>query len=270
MTQATKQFQTQTQDGATLNVYLDGRGPALFLLSGLGGTAGFWAPLVATLSSQFTILRFDQRGIAGSTRGTLPCTIQTLADDALHVLKAAEITQATVLGHSTGGCIVQSMALQNAAVIQRAILSATWIRAGAYMKALFELRKNLLSLEPRAYAETAALLSYPPAWLETHWSVYEKARANTPQTADDVTIIRERIDALLAHDGHQCLSAMRMPTLILGADDDMIVPAFHQQELAQSLSGSQIAMLPRGGHFFPITETASFIEIVTRFMNEAQ
>lgn len=270
MSQAAQHFTIQTDDGATLNVYRDGQGPVLLLVSGLGGTAGFWAPIIPILSSQFTIYRFDQRGLAGSTRGTAACTIATLAHDALHVLRASHVTRACVLGHSTGGCIVQSMAHQDPAIIERAILSATWLRAGAYMQALFQLRKNILRLNPRSYAEMAALLSYPPGWLETHWSIFDKAVSNTPSTPQDIAIIEERIDALMAFDGRDLISALTMPTLIVGAEDDAIVPAFHQRDIAGRVSGSQITMLPQGGHFFPVTMTEAFVNSLTRFMNEAR
>jgi aminoacrylate hydrolase len=262
-------LQVQMPDGAGLNVSCDGQGPAVLLISGLGGTAGFWAPIVPFLSSRYRIIRFDQRGIAGSARGTAPCTINTLAEDALHILTHLGHEKASVLGHSTGGCIVQAMARSAPSRLSHAILSATWLRAGAYMKALFELRRNLLREQPQAYARSAALLSYPPEWLEQNWSVFEKSSATYPRSEAEQAIVAERIDALLAHDGTMMVSALTMPTLILGADDDMIVPAFHQRALAAALPKSRLMMLPQGGHFFPITQTQAFVETLTQFLVEA-
>jgi pimeloyl-ACP methyl ester carboxylesterase len=261
-------IRVKTSDGAVLHAYCEGNGPVLFLISGLGGTAGFWTPVAQHLAARFTILRFDQRGIAGSTRGTAPCSIATLARDSICVLDAFGINQATVLGHSTGGCIVQCMATMAATRLQRAILSATWIQAGPYMHALFSMRKGLLTTAPEAYSQSAALLSYPPRWLQEHWSVFEKAEAGAPCNDQDKTIIAERIDALLAHDGHEMIKALTMPTLILGAEDDIIVPPLHQNELAALMPESQITMLPTGGHFFPVTRTETFVERLTAFAGD--
>jgi len=259
-------LEIKTSDGAILHASCEGNGPILMLISGLGGTAGFWNPVAQRLASQFTIVRFDQRGIAESTRGTKPCTTMTLAQDSLHVLDAFDIPRATVLGHSTGGCIAQCMASMAGERLERAILSATWIKAGAYMRALFSMRQSLLATAPQAYAETAALLSYPAAWLQEHWAVFEKAVAGTPRNEHGKTIIAERIDALLAHDGQEMLKALTMPTLLLGAEDDIIVPSLHQRELAAALPAAQLHMMEQGGHFFPVTQTERFAARLAAFM----
>ena len=88
-------FAVATPDGAVLQASAEGEGPALLLVSGLGGTAGFWDANATTLARSFRVIRFDQRGIGASTRGTAPCTIDQLALDCLAVLDAA--------GHRTGG-----------------------------------------------------------------------------------------------------------------------------------------------------------------------
>ena len=269
MSEVPHRIDVETSDGAILHASCEGNGPVLMLISGLGGTAGFWNPVVQRLAPQFTIVRFDQRGIAGSTRGTAPCTTMTLAQDSLLVLDAFGVQRASVLGHSTGGCIVQCMASISADRLDRAVLSATWIKAGPYMQALFSMRKSLLATAPQAYAESAALLSYPAAWLQDHWSVFEKAVAGTPNTDSAKTIIAERIDALLAHDGQVMLKSLTMPALLLGAEDDIIVPPFHQRELAAVLPNSRLHLLAQGGHFFPVTQTERFVEHLVAFIGGA-
>ncbi len=70
-------FLATTPDGAVLQCWSQGEGPTtLLLVSGLGGTGGFWKGTSATLSGQLRILRFDQRGIGASSRGSAACTIE--------------------------------------------------------------------------------------------------------------------------------------------------------------------------------------------------
>src|SRR5215208_2369090 len=95
------------EDGAEI---VDGDGR--LLVSGLGGTAAFWEPVVAPLRERgFRVIRFDQRGIGASTRGTGAVDIDRLAQDSLAVLDHAGSASALLLGHSTGGVILQAMAL---------------------------------------------------------------------------------------------------------------------------------------------------------------
>jgi len=122
-------FRTETDDGATLHGFREGHGRPLLLVSGLSGTAGFWADIAATLGRSFQIIRFDQRGIGGSSRGAAPCDIERLARDGLDVLDAAGLDRAVVLGHSTGGCIAQAMAKLAPGRLDGLILSGSWLKA---------------------------------------------------------------------------------------------------------------------------------------------
>lgn len=258
--------QVETPDGATLTVTVDGEGPDILLVSGLGGTAGFWAPTLPALTEAFRITRFDQRGIGASTRGTADCDIDLLAADCLAVLDAAGIERAIFVGHSTGGAIGQALAHIAPGRLAGLVLSATWLKPSRYMDALFATRRRILDLDPTAYAATGAILGYAPAWLETNWSAFETATAKPPVSDEARQVVRERIDALLAFDGSASVGAIACPTLVMGARDDAIVPAFLQDELATALpQGRQVVMYDDGGHFFPVTRTADFMRDLTAF-----
>jgi aminoacrylate hydrolase len=260
-------FSVTTADGAVLQAVREGSGPALVLVSGLSGTSGFWAEAAAALAGRFEVVRFDQRGIGGSTRGTAACDIAQLARDVIAMLDAAQVERCTMLGHSTGGCIVQSVAAQAPNRLTSVILSATWLKPSHYMTGLFTTRRIMLEQNPQGYAAMGAILGFPPDWLEANWVHYETAVAKAPATAVAREIIRERIDALLAFDGSATVSQVAaFPTLILGAADDMIVPAFLQRDLAAALPGSELLLFDSGGHFFPVSRPADFTTCVSRWM----
>lgn len=261
-------FTVTTADGAVLQGFAEGEGPALLLVSGLGGTAGFWKSNAATLARSFRVIRFDQRGIGASTRGTAPCSIDQLARDCLDVLDAVGVARAVLLGHSTGGCIGQALGTIAPERLDGLILSATWLKPSHYMSGLFGARRSMLDENPQAYAATAVLISYPPAWLEANWSVYEAAMAAAPVSPEARTVVRERIDALLSFDGSAGIAALTMPTLVLGARDDMIVPSFLQEDLASALPGARKILLDSGGHFFPVSRPDAFTAKVVEWIGE--
>jgi len=262
-----KQFSVALPDGARLAVTTQGTGKALLCISGLGGTAGFWNPCIPALSTTHHTICLDQRGIAGSTRGTAACTIDQLAEDCFTVLDACGIDSAVVLGHSTGGCIAQTMALTQPARVQSLILSATWARPTRYMQELFKLRLALLENNPVQYASSAVFLSYESSWLNANWSVYESALAGAPRAPAVQQIIQERISALIQFDRKTELAQLTMPCLILGARDDLMIPSFLQEELATSIPGAELRLLNYGGHFFPITYTAFFLQEITSWLS---
>jgi len=265
---AAGRFEVRTADGAVLKAFSEGAGQPLLLVSGLGGTAGFWTDNAATLARSFRVIRFDQRGIGGSTRGDAPCTISQLAMDCAAVLDEAGVARAVLLGHSTGGCIGQELGRFAPERLDGLILSATWLKPSRYMAGLFRTRLAILDADPAAYAATGALMAYPPTWLEANWPVFEAAAKGGPVSDEARAVVRERIGALLSFDGSAHAAALAMPVLILGARDDMIVPCFLQEELAAALRGSRKTMLDTGGHFFPVSRPDAFTATVAEWIGE--
>lgn len=265
-----------TKDGANLSVHDSGptgqSGLPVLLISGLGGTAGFWKPVVEHCQTRLRLIRFDQRGIGASQRGQAAVSIRQLAKDSLDVLDTLEIEACHVIGHSTGGCIAQELAALAPHRIKGLVLSATWLKADPYILALFAHRRALLTENPEAYAGLGAIMGYAPQWLSAHWPVYEAAMRQVPDSAGAQTIIRERIDALLAYDGSAVIRTLACPTLVIGSTDDAIIPFTQQQILHQALCahapvGPVRALhgFDQGGHFFPVSRTQDFCSVITQW-----
>ena len=258
-------FEITRPDGAILRGEHEGHGPDMLLVSGLGGTGGFWKPVVAALSSRFRLIQFDQRGIASSSRGIEPVTIATLAEDAAAILDEIAAGPAILVGHSTGGCIVGEMALQDPVAIRGLVLSGAWGKRSRFMTELFRSRLAVLHTAPREYAALAALTSYEPGWLDAHWPVFEAAIAGAPVTTAAQTVVAERIDALLAYDRGADLKGLTVPVAVIGAEDDLIVPSFLQRELATLVPPGPLVILDGGGHFFPVSRTDEYAAHLVRF-----
>ena len=156
-------------DGAELSAHVDGSGPDLMLVTGLGGTASYWDPVVAPLAKSFRLIRFDQRGIGASTRGSAATTIEQLGLDSFAVLESVGSKRATLLGHSTGGVILQAMALHDESRIAGLVLSGTWARPNRYMTELFNSRTEIMKAVPREYSAMVGFLAYTAEWLNANW-----------------------------------------------------------------------------------------------------
>ncbi len=255
-------------DGAALAVHVDGNGPDLILVTGLGGTAAFWDPVVSDLSKTFRLIRFDQRGIGSSTRGTAATTIDQLAADTFAVLDHLKSKRAVLLGHSTGGVILQSMALADETRIAGMVLSGTWARPNRYMRELFRSRAEILKVRPREYTAMVGFLGYTSVWLNSNWDKYEAMLNAAPITAAQQAVVAERIDAIMAFDRAVDVHRITVPVMVQGAEDDLIVPAFLNRELAGLIQHAELHMLPTGGHMYPVTQTAAFVKSLTTFAHK--
>ena len=57
-------------EGARIRYERRGAGPALLLISGAGGDAGFFSGLAEVLADSFTVISYDRRGNSRSTGRT--------------------------------------------------------------------------------------------------------------------------------------------------------------------------------------------------------
>lgn len=257
-------------DGAELAVHVDGTGPDLMLVTGLGGTASFWDPTLPGLTKHFRVIRFDQRAIAASTRGTARTDIAQLGRDSDAVLDHVGSKRALLLGHSTGGVILQSMALDSESRISGLILSGTWARPNRYMAELFGSRLKVLAVAPREYSAMVGFLGYTADWLNANWDQFELMLAAAPVTPAQQAVVAERIRAILEFDRSADLHKITLPTLVQGAEDDAIVPAFLNRELAGLIKHARLEMFPTGGHMYPITRTDAFVAAIVKFAHSCK
>ena len=107
-----------------------------------------------------------------------------------------------------------------------------------------------------------AFLGYPPDWLDRHWAFYRTLVDNAPVKPEQQHAVTERIAALLTFDRSAELGKIKLPTLVQGAEDDLIVPGFLQHELHALMPGSALSMMANGGHFFPVSRPEAFVRAI--------
>jgi len=225
----------------------------VLLITGLGGSATFWSRQVSALSARFEPITYDLKGRN---------TVKALAQDALALLDARRIARCHIVGHSTGGAIAQVIAADHPQHVERLVLSATWCGPTAPFTALFKLRKRvLLELGADAGATLAAITAWPDDWLEAHPEL-----VTAPGSPADTPALLARMDAILAFDGCSRLASIKAPTLVVCAEDDRLVPAAHSKRIAAGIPGSELRLLPYGGHFPQATATQTYNQLLLDFL----
>jgi pimeloyl-ACP methyl ester carboxylesterase len=98
-------------DGAKLYYEVRGRGPALLMISGAGGDAGYYSQAAAILEDSFTVITYDRRGNSRSTgRTDAPISITEQARDAKALIDEFADGRAVVFGNSAGAIIGLALA----------------------------------------------------------------------------------------------------------------------------------------------------------------
>ncbi len=102
-------MQLNAQNHRELAVEIDGDGPAVLMVHGLGGTTKFYQVQVGALADRFQVIRVDSAG-AGRSPLADGISIQSHADDLVAVLDELGIDSAAVVGHSMGTLAVRDLA----------------------------------------------------------------------------------------------------------------------------------------------------------------
>ena len=110
-------------DGASLYYERRGSGPALLMISGGGGDAGYYSGVAERLADTYTVLTYDRRGNSRSTVDdpTAPLRMAEQSADALAVLAHHDLTQALVFGGSGGALIGLDLAARHTAAVRGSI-----------------------------------------------------------------------------------------------------------------------------------------------------
>ena len=102
-----------------------GKGEPFLLISGAGMNMDAWEPsTLKSLSTNHTVVIFDNRGGGNTTTGTKPFSVQQFANDTAGLLDALKIQKADVLGFSQGSFTAQWPAITHPEQVKRLILSA--------------------------------------------------------------------------------------------------------------------------------------------------
>ncbi|OQE42003.1 hypothetical protein PENCOP_c004G02344 [Penicillium coprophilum] len=97
----------RTNDGQEIYFQAQGTdGPVLVFVSGYFGVDSIWQPLIASLSSQYRCISYDNRGYGRSSKPTSPVSysVPRHAADLWAVLQACGVTERVVLVTHSMGC----------------------------------------------------------------------------------------------------------------------------------------------------------------------
>jgi pimeloyl-ACP methyl ester carboxylesterase len=214
---------------ASLSYQVTGAGTPLLLVHGLAGSCRWWAKNVPDLSRSFRVYAIDLIGFGRSrARRTAP---RFVLDEAAAILLAfmdrMDIERASIVGHSMGGHIAVMLAAEAPERVARLVLvDAAVLPIGRGRPG------HLVGL-------STAFLRFPIGFLPV--LILDTLRAGP------ATIWRAARE-LLASDIRDTLRRIDAPTLIIWGERDTIVPHRLGYELAASLPGATLLVIPGAGH----------------------
>lgn len=228
--------------------------PPVLLVHGAAGTRLDWSAEMRRLNAR--VIAVD---LPGHGKSPMPGreTIADYAADLTALLDALDLPQAIIIGHSMGGAVAQTLALDHAARVRGIVLIGT----GAKLPIHPDILAYALSDPPRV----ARMIS---GWSWRHGADDPRLQASTDALLSIAPeVMRGDFVACAAFDARPRLAHIACSTLIIGAADDQMMPPKFSQFLHASIAGSTLIMVENAGHKLILEQPARVADAVQTWID---
>lgn len=266
--------QTVTAGGVTFAYReLGPRGgvPVVFFVH-LAANLDNWDPwIIDPIAKRHHVIAFDNRGLGAST-GTVPDTIEAMADDSYTFITALGYEKVDIFSFSLGGMVAQALVVKHPELVRKLILTGTGPAGG----------KDMDKVAGATYADMvrAALSRKDPK----EFLFFNRNATGKPAAKAFVERLKERTtdrDKKVRVKAFQTqlraikrwgrstpvdLSTITQPTLIANGDNDRMVPSVLSEDLYRRIKNSELVMYPDSGHGGIFQFHEKFVPVALEFL----
>jgi pimeloyl-ACP methyl ester carboxylesterase len=255
-----------------LNYDSFGEGDPVLLVCGTGQVSMTWQlfQVPALTQAGNRVVTFDNRGIPPSDCPSAPYSVKEMAEDAAGLIEHLDLAPCRVAGLSLGALITQELALAHPALVRAAVMMGTVGRGDVFRKALTRSWVERAELDVRlpklAEAIDVAFNLYSPFMLcddERMRNYLDFAMAAPPWENPG------RLGQFTADAGYDDrladLAGIRVPSMVIGFELDVLTPAPLAREVAQAIPGCRYEEIPACGHAGPFEKPDEVNRLLMEF-----
>lgn len=230
--------------------------PPVILLHGAGGTHLNWPPQLRRLDGQ-PMLAVDLPG-HGNSEGVGRQLISDYAADLLRFLDALKLPAAVFVGHSMGAAIALTLALDH----PKRVLGLALLGASAQMR----VSPSILEAAARPGAFREAVQSVTELGYSRHAPARLKELAGERMAQTRPPVFYGDFLACDAFNVSDRLAKIKVPALVLGADDDALTPLWCARSLSQQIPGARYRVIARAGHMLMLEQPEAVTAALAEFL----
>ena len=260
------------------NVYYEIHGDAsksLLILNGIMMSSASWKPFIESLKNHVKVVLVDFYDQGKSDYLDFEYTQDLQVNLVESLVEALDIKQVTLLGISYGGEVAMRIAAKQPVWLEKLILANTTAYTNPQLKSIGDSwvyaaqthdgKQFFKATIPPIYS--AGFYEKNLEWLTAREALFVKAF--DAKWYDG--FIRLVISAE-THDARQMVGSIEVPTLIIGADEDLITPISCQQFLSEKIADARFMVIKSCGHASMYEKPVEFFTAVIGFVtmgNEA-
>lgn len=250
-----------------VHVETTGDGPPIVLIHGLGATSDVWHAQRVAFGQTFRVITYDRGGCGRSAKPPGGFSVDSWVDELAGLLDRLAVEETVVVGHSLGSMIAQRFAARFPSRTRALVL------AGG--EAVLPVQGRDVLTERVALIREQGLPAVVDGWLMGVLS--SNTRSTYPALtgllrgmflANDDESYADQAEALRDADVSADDTAIDCPTLLLVGDEDPVTPLGWQEQIAASIAGSRIGVIPRTAHMTMLEVPEAFNSAVLEFLDE--
>ncbi|MGI5190269.1 alpha/beta fold hydrolase [Promicromonospora sp. CA-289599] len=227
--------------------------PVVFFVH-LAATLDNWDPrIVDAIARDRHVITFDNRGV-GSSTGSVPDSVEAMADDAYTFIKALGLDTIDIFSFSLGGMVAQDLVVKHPELVRKLVLTGTGPRGGKDMDKVVGvtyydiLRATLTRQDPKEFLFFNRNATGKPAAR----AFVNRLKERTIDRDKDISLtgFRTQLKAIQKYgrSAPSDLSKITQPTLIANGDNDRMVPSVLSEDLHRRIKDSTLVIYPDSGH----------------------
>lgn len=250
-------------DDVTLAYESTGEGEPLLLLAGCGQPAAAFQVGLAPLLAQagYRVITFDNRGVAPSSSPPAPYSVGQMASDALGLLDHLGISDPVrIAGHSLGGWIAETLAIEHPDRIRAAALMGSANRPTSWEKAITTLERELAMAAtelPKLYyaLETLRYLPYHDLQDDGVVDTWLSLIGDLDVWPNPGRLGQYEAALSWSTDPSRSMAwpSIAVPCLVLAFEYDIDSPPAGAREAARTIPGAEYLEIPGASHLGFIT-----------------
>lgn len=248
-----------------------GDGPVVILVHGTGGrTDTQFFTVFPMLASRHRVIGVDlspvvRQGAEHLTLDDLIVQVEAVVDERVPGMQLA------VVGYSLGSCVAASFAARHPDTVSALVLLNGWAKTDNALRLRFTLWQKLYeSGDADALAMFQLLNVYGRAYVNSIPYIGPRPWSHVEQLVADYVVgpgSAEYVQLNAVMDISNLVSAIGARTLVIGSQNDMLIPMEHSHELFGAIASSCLAEIP-GGHASVTERPAHLFHLIDRFLRE--
>jgi 3-oxoadipate enol-lactonase len=257
-------------NGQKLYYEIHGEGEPLLCVMGLAADTLAWMLQVPAFSAGYRTVIFDNRDVGQSSMADGPYEIADMAQDALALADALELDSFHLVGVSMGGAIAQELALAAPDRVRTLTLAVTFPAGGPWARKLAEVwAERVQKISREGHVDELMLLTFSERFFEDEQGAawVRGMMLQNPHPQPPEAFVRQ-LEASSRLDTRDRLPSLRVPTHVIGAEHDILVPVWKSRELADLIPDARLTVLEAAPHGANVERAEEFNRTVLDFIAE--